>query len=299
MYGFDSCYSCLLRRRFFRFKYISPQSHFFYWRMGYNSSIYDSISFKPLFCRQLFQKFYKLLYKSRYYLCTLSRMTSFFTQISEMYLTNCSVTGLYISLTEKLFKKYSSYTNPLKIYSKQSTYDIYALCTINCIISYLSSTSSSILIHKVLNLFYNSFDIFFLNLTSTRLRLNTRLLFDVELLFNNIFLTVKFVTLRPLINLISKSINNLNIFKHKSFFSFFFFFFKTKFERYFKFFRIRGVFISIKGKIGVTGDSRKRRLFLNLGQSSRFNLTSSVVFKKTKLITGSGVLGLQMWWFFT
>lgn len=181
-----------------------------------------------------------------------------------------------------------------KIYVKNHLYDSYNLYLFTQIISRFFSTPATISVCKTLNQFYSSFDYFFLNHILLNQKLKNQYLVNIKLLVYNIFIAARFLNLTPLLSFIKNNILKLNIFQHKNFFTFLFFFMKIKFEPYFKHFKVFGVFIHIKGKISVTGDSRKRRLFVNLGKSSKFNLARSVVSKKTTLITSSGVLGLQM-----
>ena len=190
---------------------------------------------------------------------------------------------------------------PQKLFLPTSYHDPYVLFVCMQLVSRLFSLPAAITILKTLQPMYTPFDVFFIKLFLLHLNpmSSAGLTIDLGLLFFNIFVAVRFLNIDPLISLICKSIKGLVIFKHKALFSTFFSFFRNTFETYFHKFSLVGVFVSVKGKVGLTGDARKRRMFLNLGSTSRFNMRYRVVYKSTTLVTKSGSLGLQMWWFFS
>ncbi len=112
------------------------------------------------------------------------------------------------------------------------------------------------------------------------------------------YYSFKWLDFRWIFRLLQRSIGKLVIFKHKSFLLFFLRYILRDFAPLFKKFNVRGFFLSVRGKIGVSGNARRRRIFLNINQSSRFNLAHKVYHYRDTFNTLSGALGFQLWVFY-
>ena len=56
--------------------------------------------------------------------------------------------------------------------------------------------------------------------------------------------------------------------------------------------RIKGFFFDIRGKVGVTGNSKKRHTFIKIGKLSKSTKKIKIDFNQNLVRTPSGVLGL-------
>jgi len=66
----------------------------------------------------------------------------------------------------------------------------------------------------------------------------------------------------------------------------------------FNFLGLRGLFLNIKGKLGVSGSSKKRRFFFCFGSHSITNRDLKIDIKSTSVWTFTGSLGLYFLLFF-
>jgi hypothetical protein len=107
------------------------------------------------------------------------------------------------------------------------------------------------------------------------------------------FLKIKDSTI--LIDYIQRIIDSLSIWDHKKFFSFIFNLFKEHFYPLFPLLNVIGLKLVVKGKVSVTGNSRKRSIRLLLGRTSISPFLNSVNYSNKILNTNTGVLGLQVW----
>lgn len=107
------------------------------------------------------------------------------------------------------------------------------------------------------------------------------------------FITVKLKDFTILISYIQRLIASLTIWNHKSFFRFIFNVFREHFTPIFPFLNIIGMRITIKGKVSVTGNSRKRSMCVDLGLTSISNTYTTVDFCNKILNTNTGVLGVN------
>ena len=80
-----------------------------------------------------------------------------------------------------------------------------------------------------------------------------------------------------------KILEKINIKKHKKILKKLFKLIKTCFYPYFNLFGIQGVFINIAGKIGVSGNAKKRRFFFFFGRHSLSTKTLKYSFTRTPI----------------
>ena len=71
---------------------------------------------------------------------------------------------------------------------------------------------------------------------------------------------------------------------------------KLVFVRYFNIFFLKlniiGIFFDIRGKLGVTGNAKKRHFKINFGSSSSTIKKNKINFNQSIVITNTGVLGV-------
>ncbi len=92
---------------------------------------------------------------------------------------------------------------------------------------------------------------------------------------------------------IQRVLHVLIIWDHKSFFLFLFQMFTVHFYPYFNWLKIIGLKISIRGKVAVAGNSRRRKLALNINKVSSMQLNYKIYFFNKLLITKTGALGFK------
>jgi ribosomal protein S3 len=73
--------------------------------------------------------------------------------------------------------------------------------------------------------------------------------------------------------------------KHTFFLFFLYFFSKLK---------IKGIKFSIKGKISVAGNARKKKIFFSFGKTSFSSLSNKILYNFTTITTFTGVLGVKI-----
>ena len=168
------------------------------------------------------------------------------------------------------------------------------------LMSFLINKKIYLIIIKNLFLFFSISDFYLYNANT----FNTQIerfkfihYFNPAELYNLLFLSFKFLNIDWLYIYFQRILKKMIIFKHKIFFSYLFSTLLNKFFYLFNNFKIKGLFLSIKGKIGVSGNSRKRRIFLNLGNTSRYDTNVSVLSLHNILNTTTGVLGLKLYLF--
>ena len=79
---------------------------------------------------------------------------------------------------------------------------------------------------------------------------------------------------------------------HKKFIFFFQNFINKFYKLLFSTFRIKGFFFDIRGKVGVTGNSKKRHFFFKAGVLNKSTKKRKINFKQSIVRTPSGALGL-------
>lgn len=133
----------------------------------------------------------------------------------------------------------------------------------------------------------------YLKLIRTSSQFSTIFFLDEFLDLFYMFFKIKDSTI--LIDYLQRILESLSIWDHKKFFIFIFNVFKEHFYPLFKKLNVIGLKLIIKGKVGVTGNSRKRSVKLLLGETSISPYFNSINFSNKFLNTNTGVLGLQIW----
>ena len=100
------------------------------------------------------------------------------------------------------------------------------------------------------------------------------------------------------VNFFKRIIERLNLKLHKKVFLGLRKLIKDLFKPLFSFLGLSGVFFNIKGKIGVSGSSKKRRYFFHFGKHSITKRTLKVDIKSIPLWTPTGTLGFSFLVFF-
>ena len=100
------------------------------------------------------------------------------------------------------------------------------------------------------------------------------------------------------VSFFKKILEKINIKKHKKILKKLFKLIKTCFYPYFNLFGIHGVFINIAGKIGVSGNAKKRRFFFFFGKHSMSTKTLKYSFSRSPVWTYTGALGFSFYIFF-
>lgn len=155
---------------------------------------------------------------------------------------------------------------------------------------------------KDITLFCSQFDLFFVKWYFLRFRptqFPLLIVFNPAEFFFTVFTTFKLLDFKLLISLFKLGLTKLTIYRHKFFISFIFKYILNHFAPVFSKFGVKGLLISVKGKVGVSGSSRKRRLMLNLNQTSFFNMSYRVKYESISINTTSGAVGLRLWMFYT
>jgi ribosomal protein S3 len=57
---------------------------------------------------------------------------------------------------------------------------------------------------------------------------------------------------------------------------------------------VKGFFFDIRGKVGVTGDAKKRSFFFNVGRYSKTTKNSKFNYQFSPIRTDTGALGITM-----
>ena len=91
-----------------------------------------------------------------------------------------------------------------------------------------------------------------------------------------------------------KFMESVNFKFHKKFITFFQNFIHKNQTFFFNCFNIRGFFFDIRGKVGVTGNSKKRHHFFKIGSINKSTKIKKINFKQSVIRTPSGALGVTM-----
>ena len=121
--------------------------------------------------------------------------------------------------------------------------------------------------------------------------LNINLKFFIKLLLVGLF-TKDVVLLK---NFIKYILENIHFKKHKSFLYNLKIVIYLIFKLLLKFLNILGIYIKIKGKIGVGGNLKKRKFSLKLGKFSFTKKNQKLNYLKDSIRTYSGVLGFEIY----
>lgn len=82
--------------------------------------------------------------------------------------------------------------------------------------------------------------------------------------------------------------------KHKSFVLFIRMIFTVYFDFFTKVFGIKGFFMDLRGKVSVTGNAKKRHVFVSVGTLNKSNRISKFEVKRNLINTRTGVMGLTI-----
>lgn len=99
-------------------------------------------------------------------------------------------------------------------------------------------------------------------------------------------------------NFFRKVLEKLNLKKHKKVFLGLRKIIKDFFRPLFAYLGVLGVFFNIKGKIGVSGNAKKRRYFFYFGKHGISKKTNKIDLKFTPVWTNTGTLGFTFFIFF-
>ena len=138
------------------------------------------------------------------------------------------------------------------------------------------------------------FLLFFIN-QSRFFRFKFIKVFKLSDFFGLLFFSIRWLDWTWLLERIQQILSSIRIFKHKLFWRFFILLIKRYIFAYFSDSWIRGIYISIRGKIGVVGNSRKRRLFWHIGSPSPSYFTKTIYYKNTFFRTPTGAIGFKVW----
>jgi hypothetical protein len=58
--------------------------------------------------------------------------------------------------------------------------------------------------------------------------------------------------------------------------------------------KVKGFFLDVRGKVGVTGDSKKRNFFVSVGKRSKTTKNSKYDYQQGIVRTDTGALGITM-----
>jgi len=100
------------------------------------------------------------------------------------------------------------------------------------------------------------------------------------------------------INFLKRILNITKIKLHKKVFYSLKKILRKLFKPLFRFLGVAGVFFNIKGKIGVSGNAKKRRYFFFLGEHKTTTRTMKMDYKFTTITTFTGTLGMSFTVFF-
>ena len=138
-------------------------------------------------------------------------------------------------------------------------------------------------------------ELLFLEVTSDRLRFFSTMfstIFFIDEVIRLFFITIKHNIPDLVLNWINRILNSLLVFQHRNFLKLVMSFFTLYMLPIFPYFQICGSLVCIRGKIGVTGNARKRQLASSTGRFDMFNVRVETVFENRFLRTRTGALGL-------
>ena len=122
-----------------------------------------------------------------------------------------------------------------------------------------------------------------------------RSIFKPHDFFGLVFFTFRWFDFTWLLRRIQAILNLISIFRHKSFWNYFFLLLQRYIYVYFCEQHLSGIYVSLKGKIGVVGNSRKRRLFWQIGKSSPSQFCKTIHYTQTFFYTSTGAIGFRIW----
>lgn len=101
-----------------------------------------------------------------------------------------------------------------------------------------------------------------------------------------------------LISWFSAIIKRISFWKTRLVFRFFRYLIQNYFSKIFSQLNVKGIKVKLKGKISVSGNSRKRTILYRSGSTSHSTTSLRVLHESTLINTFTGVMGFQMWIFY-
>lgn len=153
--------------------------------------------------------------------------------------------------------------------------------------------------------FYNGLslkEIVFLTSVTARLKLfafKFSTIFFLSEFIDTVYLGLRRKNLKVVLSYLQRILKKLVLWDHKKFLVFFFSLFSEQFFPRTDFLRIVGFKISVRGKIAVGGNSRKRSMVLKLGNTRASLRSKGLDVTNSILITNTGALGIKTWLFYS
>ena len=99
-------------------------------------------------------------------------------------------------------------------------------------------------------------------------------------------------------NWLSRTIRKVSFWKYRAFFRFLKFLFVNLFSSLFYQLGVNGVKLRLKGKVSVAGNARTRAIAYRIGRTSHSRIQNKILHELSFVYTFTGVLGLQVWYYF-
>ena len=97
---------------------------------------------------------------------------------------------------------------------------------------------------------------------------------------------------------LSRTIHKVSFWKYRAFFRYLKFLLQNLFLPSFPFLGMKGVKLKLKGKVSVAGNARTRSIYYRVGSTGQTTFNSKVLHNLTFFYTFTGILGLQIWFYF-
>ena len=97
---------------------------------------------------------------------------------------------------------------------------------------------------------------------------------------------------------LSRTIHKVSFWKYRAFFRYLKFLLQNLFLPSFPFLGMKGVKLKLKGKVSVAGNARTRSIYYRVGSTGQSTFNSKVLHNLTFFYTFTGILGLQIWFYF-
>lgn len=225
-----------------------------------NRYLISNLNLFNIFTKNNFKNNFKI-YNNYYpiFFCNDTVYTSFFNNLKKNYNLN------YIYLTNKLI---------ISFFEKNFQKNIFLKINNNRL-------------NKFKNIYFNNIINDYKNYKPVYLK-NFSLLDFIEILWYSFFLK----DLNMLSEYVTRLMETLNFKNHKKFINFFQNFISKYSGLFIDVLQIKGFFFDIRGKVGVTGSSKKRHIFFKFGSLSKSSKDFKINYNQNLVRTYSGVLGL-------
>ena len=120
----------------------------------------------------------------------------------------------------------------------------------------------------------------------------------IKIFFKILFLSFKIKDSNFFLRWFTNQMDILFFKKHKKMVHLLYSFLKKHHEFFFKKTKVLGVFFSISGKIGVSGNSKKRHIYLSYGRHSSSNKKLRINNSSSQVRTKTGAMGINFSVFF-